>query len=117
MGKAAGGAVQLLTPWRYFSLESMGLDEYATGPERTGQPSGLGSGLWSIGVSTASYLLGTSKPSAPPTAPTVTATPLHARLDVETERKFLCFSWWLLHVGWRELEELVRSAVIEVFKP
>ena len=114
MRKAASEVIQLLTPWRYFSLESMGLDEYTT---ETEQPGGFSSGLWSIGTSTASYLSGASKSSASPANSAATATPLHARLDVETERMFLCFSWWLLHVGWRELEEQVRSAVVEVFKP
>lgn len=114
MGKAAGEVIQLLTPWRYFSLESMDLDEYTT---ETEQPGGFSSGLWSIGTSTVSYLSGTSKSSASPANSAATATPLHARLDVETERNFLCFSWWLLHVGWRELKEQVRSAVVEVFKP
>lgn len=114
MGKAAGEVIQLLTPWRYFSLESMGLDGYT---KETEQPGGFSSGLWSIGTSTASYLSGTSKSSASPANSAATVMPLHARLDVEMERNFLCFSWWLLHVGWRELEEQVRSTVVEVFKP
>ena len=123
VGKAAGDVAGLLTPWRYFSLESMGLDEYtSSGPGETepGHPGGLVSGLWSLGSSTASYLLGTpgsaGSTAARPSSAAAIA-PLHSRLDVETERNFLCFSWWLLHVGWRELEEAVRRAVVEVFKP
>lgn len=47
---------------------------------------------------------------------TLNAGPLHARLDSETERLFLCMSWWFLHVGWRILEEEVERAVGEVCK-
>ena len=37
--------------------------------------------------------------------------------DFETNRKFLTFSWWLLHRGWREVMGEVESAVREVFGP
>lgn len=37
--------------------------------------------------------------------------------DYETNRRYLTFSWWLLHRGWRDLMEKVRAAVIEVFGP
>ena len=37
--------------------------------------------------------------------------------DFETNRKFLTFSWWLLHRGWRDVMEKVESAVKEVFGP
>ena len=37
--------------------------------------------------------------------------------DFETNRKFLTFSWWLLHRGWRELKSKVEEAVKEVFGP
>lgn len=37
--------------------------------------------------------------------------------DFETNRKFLTFSWWLLHRGWRDLMEEVQSAVVQVFGP
>ena len=37
--------------------------------------------------------------------------------DFEANRKFLTFSWWLLHRGWKELLENVESAVQEVFGP
>lgn len=36
-------------------------------------------------------------------------------VDEDIERKYLTFSWWLLHIGWRELAERVRVAVEEVF--
>ena len=32
-----------------------------------------------------------------------------------TERKYLTLSWWLLHVGWREIGDRVRTAVEDVF--
>ncbi|KAI4131166.1 MAG: hypothetical protein LQ338_001371 [Usnochroma carphineum] len=37
--------------------------------------------------------------------------------DFETNRKFLTFSWWLLHRGWRELMDKVETAVKAVFGP
>ena len=37
--------------------------------------------------------------------------------DFETNRKFLTFSWWLLHRGWRELMLQIEEAVKEVFGP
>lgn len=37
--------------------------------------------------------------------------------DFETNRRYLTFSWWLLHRGWKELMENVRVAVEEVFGP
>lgn len=37
--------------------------------------------------------------------------------DFETNRKFLTFSWWLLHRGWRDLMEEVQSAIVHVFGP
>ncbi|ORX88320.1 Peroxin-3 [Basidiobolus meristosporus CBS 931.73] len=36
------------------------------------------------------------------------------RLSREVERKFLTFSWWLLHVGWKRCVDNVKSAVEEV---
>lgn len=35
--------------------------------------------------------------------------------DFETNRKFLTFSWWLLHRGWRDIMEKVQAAVKENF--
>ena len=37
--------------------------------------------------------------------------------DFETNRKFLTFSWWLLHRGWRDVMEKVEVAVKAVFGP
>lgn len=34
----------------------------------------------------------------------------------ETERKYLTLSWWILHVGWKDVGERVRRAVEEVFE-
>ena len=35
--------------------------------------------------------------------------------DFETNRKYLTFSWWLLHRGWKEVMANVENAVKEVF--
>jgi hypothetical protein len=35
--------------------------------------------------------------------------------DFETNRRYLAFSWWLLHRGWKKLMEEVQAAVVEVF--
>ncbi|KAK2744965.1 peroxin [Myotisia sp. PD_48] len=35
--------------------------------------------------------------------------------DFETNRRYLTFSWWLLHRGWKDLMEKVEEAVVEVF--
>jgi peroxin-3 len=35
--------------------------------------------------------------------------------DFETNRRYLTFSWWLLHRGWREVMLKVQAAVNEVF--
>ncbi|EAW12538.1 peroxisomal biogenesis factor 3 [Aspergillus clavatus NRRL 1] len=35
--------------------------------------------------------------------------------DFETNRRYLAFSWWLLHRGWKELMNEVQAAVTEVF--
>ena len=37
--------------------------------------------------------------------------------DFENNRKFLTFSWWLLHRGWRDVRTKVEEAVREVFGP
>ncbi|KAF5879250.1 putative peroxin-3 family protein [Botrytis fragariae] len=36
--------------------------------------------------------------------------------DFETNRRYLTFSWWLLHRGWRDVMFKVEAAVKEVFK-
>jgi peroxin-3 len=37
--------------------------------------------------------------------------------DFETNRRYLTFSWWLLHRGWRDVMLKVQAAVKEVFGP
>lgn len=37
--------------------------------------------------------------------------------DFETNRKYLSFSWWLLHRGCKDIMEKVTAAVKEVFGP
>ncbi|MCJ1426871.1 peroxin [Sticta canariensis] len=37
--------------------------------------------------------------------------------DFETNRKFLTFSWWLLHRGWRDIKEKAEAAVRDIFGP
>ena len=36
-------------------------------------------------------------------------------LSEEVESKYLTLSWWLLHVGWKDVGERVRRAVEETF--
>ena len=36
-------------------------------------------------------------------------------IDADTEAKYLTLSWWLLHVGWKDVGERVRRAVEETF--
>lgn len=36
--------------------------------------------------------------------------------DFETNRKYLSFSWWLLHKGCREILEKVQAAVEDAFR-
>jgi peroxin-3 len=35
--------------------------------------------------------------------------------DFETNRRYLAFSWWLLHRGWKDLMNEVQAAVTDVF--
>ncbi|KAJ5609669.1 hypothetical protein N7528_010236 [Penicillium herquei] len=37
--------------------------------------------------------------------------------DIATNRRYLAFSWWLLHRGWKTLMERVQPAVEEAFGP
>jgi peroxin-3 len=37
--------------------------------------------------------------------------------DFETNRKYLAFSWWILHEGWRTLKEKITVAVNRSFGP
>lgn len=36
-------------------------------------------------------------------------------INEESESKYLTLSWWLLHVGWKDVGERVRKGVEEVF--
>lgn len=36
-------------------------------------------------------------------------------VEDDTEWKYLTLTWWLLHVGWKDVGERVRRAVEEVF--
>jgi len=36
-------------------------------------------------------------------------------INEEVESKYLTMSWWLLHVGWKDVGERVRRGVEEVF--
>lgn len=36
-------------------------------------------------------------------------------MDIDVEGKFLSFSWWLLHKGWKQLAARVEAAVQDVF--
>lgn len=37
--------------------------------------------------------------------------------DFETNRRYLAFSWWLLHRGWKQLIHRIQTVVTEVFGP
>jgi len=37
--------------------------------------------------------------------------------DFETNRRYLTFSWWLLHRGWKEIMKKVETAVTEAYGP
>lgn len=37
--------------------------------------------------------------------------------DFDTNRRYLAFSWWLLHRGWKQLLNEVQAAVSEAFGP
>ncbi|KDR77087.1 hypothetical protein GALMADRAFT_139109 [Galerina marginata CBS 339.88] len=43
------------------------------------------------------------------------ATPWPGPVSEEAESKYLTMSWWLLHVGWKDVGERVRRGVEEVF--
>jgi len=35
-------------------------------------------------------------------------------LGLETERKYLTFSWWLLNVGWKQIVDRVEEKVLQI---
>ncbi|TFK61618.1 hypothetical protein BDN72DRAFT_903955 [Pluteus cervinus] len=41
---------------------------------------------------------------------------VEAEVKSETQSKYLTMSWWILHVGWKDLKERVRRGVEEVFE-
>ncbi|KAF6757934.1 Peroxin-3-domain-containing protein [Ephemerocybe angulata] len=41
---------------------------------------------------------------------------VNEEISEETENKYLTMSWWLLHVGWKDVGERVRRGVEEVFE-
>ncbi|KAJ9109866.1 hypothetical protein QFC19_001845 [Naganishia cerealis] len=116
IGKLAKAKNAIIKPWSYFSLQEMGLQDIADEEEQpsTDGLTGLVGGVWRGIMSTV------AGQSTPPRELSSNATtqnePLHARLDSETERLFLCMSWWFLHVGWRILEEQAERAVSEACK-
>jgi hypothetical protein len=94
--------VQPKSGWfNYFSLESMGLAEYAdkTSPSPlqyvTRFLPGLGSSPGSVEVEVFDQDEEQDK--------------------AEAERMFLTYSWWLLHEGWQEVANRVDDAVERVF--
>jgi peroxin-3 len=82
----------------YLSVEGMGLSEFAESSSSY-LPFGLGSML----------------------APSRTTDKLQQEedaepaIDQETERLFLCFSWWLLNEGWKGVADRVEAAVRDEF--
>lgn len=40
---------------------------------------------------------------------------MERELTEEVEMKYLTLSWWMLHVGWKDVGERVRRGVEEVF--
>ena len=95
-------SIQPKSGWfNYFSLESMGLAEYAdnTSPSPLQYVTRLLPGLRS--------------------------SPGHVEVEIfdqdeeedkaEAERLFLTYSWWLLHEGWQEVADRVDDAVERVF--
>ena len=48
-------------------------------------------------------------------SPVVQQIRLRALEDLELQRSFLNFSWWLVHRGWRTMMTRIHSAVEEVF--
>ena len=48
-------------------------------------------------------------------AKTLGRSPWLGAISEEVESKYLTMSWWLLHVGWKDVGERVRRGVEEVF--
>lgn len=41
---------------------------------------------------------------------------IEKELRDDTQEKYLAMTWWILHVGWKDLQERVRKGVEEVFE-
>jgi hypothetical protein len=109
LGRLMKAKEAILRPWSYFSIGEMGLQDIADETVNPGDESlGVLGSIWA-GITSN---VGNQAVSPDPIAEKTPAVePLHSRLDAETERLFLCMSWWFLHVGWRILEEVAAMAV------
>lgn len=97
----------------YFSVEGMGLEEYAEDTPSTS----LGGSLFSFLPRRIARFAGVSSASsrdadAPEQLPTPEDEDPTERS--EAERVFLTYSWWLLHEGWKGVGDRVHSAVNDV---
>lgn len=99
-------------PWSYFSLQEMGLQDVAQEDGQSGQ-GGIAGLMGSVWTELTTTIAGSSARDVSDAEPAPAQEPLHARLDSETERLFLCMSWWFLHIGWRILEAEAAKAVEE----
>lgn len=109
LGRLMKAKEAIVRPWSYFSLTEMGLQDVAE-DVTSGNAAGVLGSVWT-GIT--SSIVGKSMPMESVTDQAPATEPLHARLDSETERLFLCMSWWFLHIGWRILEEVAAMAVEE----
>lgn len=89
--------------FNYFSLESMGLAEYA---DNTSSPSPL---------QYMTRLIPGLAPAAPQPAEVELFDQDEEENRIEAERLFLSYSWWILHEGWQEVADRVDDAVERVF--
>jgi peroxin-3 len=100
----------------YFSISSMGLDEYEDPSASTASQGSLLSFIPGR-IARFAGLTGNSRHAE------VEPTDSDMEEDIEetpeeqsdAERVFLTYSWWLLHEGWKGVGERVNQAVSEVF--
>jgi len=114
----AGGTSRRSSGWlNYFSIESMGLSDFADEAQATvpNLLSFLPRAVSALFPTPAEKAAG-SQPASMPTThqPTVGDTGEIGE-RAEAERLFLTYSWWLLHEGWRGIGERVHEAVERVF--
>jgi peroxin-3 len=88
--------------FNYFSLESMGLAEYADNPSTSP-------------LQYVTRLIPGLAPSAPRAAEIELFDQDEEEDKAEAERLFLTYTWWILHGGWREVADRVDDAVERVF--